>query len=46
MIADFTEMALGIYGRDFAMAAGAVAALYAFLTVIDAMRRVFRYRRD
>lgn len=46
MIGDLSEMALGVFGQPFTQAAGALAALYAFLMLLDAIRRVFRYRSD
>ena len=46
MTGDLSEFALGVYGEPFALAAGALAAIYAFLMVLDAIRRVFRYRED
>ena len=46
MAGDLVEMALGVFGQPFAQAAGALSALYAFLMLLDAIRRVFRYRED
>lgn len=46
MVSDLSEMVLTVYGGSLAQAAGAVAALYAFLVLVDALRRAFSNREE